>query len=59
MPWAERSVVKLRKEFVLRALAQEIPFRELCREFGMYKSRIYPTPGSGVTRGIGYMTAAS
>jgi hypothetical protein len=35
MPWAERSVVKLRKEFVLKALAQDVPFRELCREFSI------------------------
>ena len=35
MPWAENSVVRLRKDFVLKALAQDVPFRELCREFGI------------------------
>jgi putative transposase len=41
MPWAERSVVKLRKEFVLKALAREVPFRELCREFGISRKTGY------------------
>ena len=35
MPWAERSVVPLTREFVLKALAQDVPFRELCRQFGI------------------------
>ena len=41
MPWAERSIVKLRKEFVLKALAQDVPFRELCREFGISRKTGY------------------
>ena len=41
MPWAERSVVKLRKEFVLKALAQDVPFRKLCREFGISRKTGY------------------
>src|SRR5687767_6145779 len=41
MPWVERSIVKLRKEFVLRALAREVPFRELCREYGISRKTGY------------------
>lgn len=41
MPWAERTVVKLRKDFVLRALEQAVPFRELCREFGISRKTGY------------------
>ena len=33
--------MKLRKEFVLRALAQDVPFRELCREFGISRKTGY------------------
>ena len=33
--------MKLRKEFVLKALAQEMPFRELCREFGISRKTGY------------------
>src|SRR6266568_202420 len=41
MPWAERSVVKLRKEFILKALAEEVPFRELCSEFDISRKTGY------------------
>lgn len=41
MPWAERSIVKLRKEFILRALARDVPFRELCREFSISRKTGY------------------
>jgi len=27
MAWTEQSLVKLRKEFILKALAREVPFR--------------------------------
>jgi len=33
--------VKLRKEFVLKALAQDVPFRKLCREFGISRKTGY------------------
>ena len=33
--------MKLRKEFVLKALAQDVPFRELCREFGISRKTGY------------------
>ena len=35
MPWPERSIVSLRKEFVLRALGKESSFTELCRHYGV------------------------
>lgn len=41
MPWMERSVVSLRKEFVLRALAREKPLAELCREYGVSRKTAY------------------
>ena len=33
--------MKLRKEFIVRALAQDVPFRELCREFGISRKTGY------------------
>jgi hypothetical protein len=33
MPFRERCVMSLREEFVERALAEEEPFRALCRRF--------------------------
>jgi len=33
--------VKLRKEFILRALARDVPFRELCREFSISRKTGY------------------
>jgi transposase InsO family protein len=41
MPWAERSIVSLRKEFVLRALSREKPLAELCREYGVSRKTAY------------------
>ena len=35
MPWKETCVMDLRYEFVLRALLEEKPLRELCTEFGI------------------------
>ena len=35
MPWKEQDVEKLRYEFVLRALSEDVPFTELCREYGI------------------------
>ena len=35
MPWKEQDVKKLRYEFVLRSLGEKVPFRELCREYGI------------------------
>lgn len=33
--------MKLRREFILKALAHEVPFRELCREFGVSRKTGY------------------
>jgi transposase len=41
MPWAERSVVKLRREFVLKWLAKEMSMTELCREYGISRKTGY------------------
>ncbi len=41
MPWPERSVVSERKDFVLKALAREIPFADLCREHGIARKTGY------------------
>jgi transposase InsO family protein len=41
MPWSERFAMSLRKEFVLKALASEVPFAELCREFGIARKTGY------------------
>ena len=35
MPWDKRSIVSLRKEFVMKALAKESSMVELCREYGV------------------------
>ena len=35
MPWKERDVENLRREFVLRSLFEKIPFAALCREYGI------------------------
>src|SRR4051794_26594160 len=41
MPWAERSIVSLRKEFVLRVLAKEAPVAELCRRYHISRKTGY------------------
>lgn len=41
MPWAERSIVSLRKEFVLRVLAKDAPVAELCRRYGISRKTGY------------------
>ena len=41
MPWKDRSVVQLRKEFVLKALAQEAPFSTVCRRYGISRKTGY------------------
>jgi len=40
MPWKEVNIMSQRKEFIMLALAEEIPFRALCRRFGV-------SPGTG------------
>ncbi len=41
MLWAERWVVSLRREFVVRALAREEPMVQLCREYGISRKTGY------------------
>ena len=41
MPWPERSIVSLRKEFVLRALGKESTFSALCRQYGVSRKTGY------------------
>src|SRR5690242_780095 len=41
MPWKERSVVSLRKQFVEAALAGTKPFTELCREYEVSRKTGY------------------
>jgi len=41
MTWPERSVVQMRKDFVLRALGKEAPITELCRQYGISRKTGY------------------
>jgi len=41
MPWEARAIVTIRKEFVLRALSKELPFNELCRQYGISRKTGY------------------
>jgi transposase InsO family protein len=41
MPWAERSIVSIRREFVLKALSKEAPITELCRQYGVSRKTGY------------------
>src|SRR5262245_36710318 len=41
MPWTERSIVSIRKDFVLKALAKDEPVTELCRRFGISRKTGY------------------
>src|SRR5690606_6722664 len=35
MPWRETGTMDQREEFVLKAVQEAVPFRELCRQFGI------------------------
>lgn len=41
MPWEARAIVSLRKDFVLKALAKEGTFAELCRRYGISRKTGY------------------
>jgi putative transposase len=41
MPWPERSLVNQRREFIARATADEKPFAELCRDYGISRKTGY------------------
>jgi transposase InsO family protein len=52
MPWAERSIVNIRREFVLRVLAKEAPVAELARQYGISRKTAYKWIGRFEQRGI-------
>jgi len=35
MPWKETNVMQLKTEFFIRSMMGSIPFRTLCREYGI------------------------
>ena len=41
MPWKEQNIMDQKKEFVLRALSENIPFSELCSEYGIARKTGY------------------
>jgi putative transposase len=41
MPWREISVMDQKEEFVLKTLAEDIPFAMLCREYGIVRKTAY------------------
>jgi len=41
MPWKETEVVKIREEFVLKALGQSMPFSQLCEAFEISRKTGY------------------
>src|ERR1700735_707741 len=41
MPWKARAIVTIRREFVLRALANDLPFNDLCRQYGISRKTGY------------------
>ena len=52
MPWKEKDVVNLRKEFVLDALEEMAPFSDLCREYGISRKTGYKWKERFVARGM-------
>ena len=52
MPWAERSIANIRREFVLRVLAKEAPMTELCRQYGISRKTGYKWLARFEKRGI-------
>jgi putative transposase len=41
MPWDARSIMSLRRDFVLKALAKQVTFAELCRQYGISRKTGY------------------
>jgi len=52
MPWAERSIVNIRREFVLRVLAKEAPVTELARQYGISRKTAYKWLARFEERGV-------
>jgi len=59
MPWKEKDVMNLRLEFVLRALAEEVPLIDLCREYGISRKTGYKWKERFLERGIGGLADSS
>lgn len=53
MPWTETHVVDQRTEFVLRALRNQEPFGDLCREFGVSRKTGYKWKERFFQEGLG------
>lgn len=52
MPWQENILMAVREEFVLRALAPDVNFSELCKEYGISRKTGYKWKSRFQTEGI-------
>jgi putative transposase len=52
MPWKESNVVNVRKEFVLKALDNRVPFIVLCQEYGIAPKTGYKWKERFLAKGI-------
>jgi transposase len=52
MPWAERSIVNIRREFLLRVSAREAPVAELARQYGISRKTAYKWIARFEQRGV-------
>lgn len=41
MPWREQKIMDQREEFVLKVLSEEVPFKQLCQEYGITRKTGY------------------
>src|SRR5262249_7886223 len=59
VPWPERSIVSLRKTFVIKALAQEESFSSLCEEAGISRKTGYKWLKRFKAGGVGQLADTS
>ncbi len=52
MPWKETCVMDSRLEFVMRALAEQMPFEDLCKEYGISRKTGYKWKERFVAQGL-------
>lgn len=52
MPWKEKDVKNLRREFVLRSLYEKQPFKSLCQEYGIQPKTGYKWKQRFIAEGI-------
>ena len=52
MPWKEKDVMNLRKEFALKALGESMPFNDLCHQYGISRKTGYKWKKRFVARGM-------